>query len=47
MFDNIYIGHDINAARDFAAKTFDVRRPLEEAIDRKERLSEVRANVGA
>ncbi|KAL7006141.1 hypothetical protein EMMF5_004262 [Cystobasidiomycetes sp. EMM_F5] len=37
LVDNIYIGNSEKDARDFAAATFDVKKPLEQAVEAKEK----------
>lgn len=34
LFDNIYIGHSVEDAKAFAAETFEVKKPLENATDK-------------
>lgn len=34
LFDNIYVGHSEEEAKALAAETFDVKKPLEEALDK-------------
>ncbi|ODO00609.1 calnexin [Cryptococcus wingfieldii CBS 7118] len=33
LFDNLYIGHDVDQAKKFAAETFHVKKPLEKAAE--------------
>lgn len=33
LFDNIYIGHSIEAAQKLKAETYDIKRPIEDAED--------------
>ncbi|KAI5122387.1 hypothetical protein M0805_004144 [Coniferiporia weirii] len=35
LFDNIYIGHSVDEAKAFAAQTYDIKHPLEEALNKK------------
>ena len=35
LFDNIYVGHSEDDAKKLAAETFDVKKPLEEAENKK------------
>ena len=34
LFDNIYVGHSVEDAKTFATETFEVKKPLEAAIDK-------------
>ncbi|KAF4612297.1 hypothetical protein D9613_004072 [Agrocybe pediades] len=34
LFDNIYVGHSVEDAKKFAAETFEVKKPLEVALDK-------------
>jgi calnexin len=36
LFDNIYVGHSIEDAREFARETFDVKLPIEQNIEKVE-----------
>src|SRR5690349_5368947 len=35
LFDNIYIGHSVEDAAALRAETYDIKRPLEDAEDKK------------
>ncbi|KAI5296820.1 hypothetical protein KEM55_005536 [Ascosphaera atra] len=39
LFDNIYIGHSLEDAKAFKAETYDIKRPIEEALDAASRPS--------
>lgn len=34
LFDNLYVGHSVEDAKKLAAETFDIKKPLEVAIDK-------------
>ncbi|KAJ7204438.1 Calreticulin family-domain-containing protein [Mycena pura] len=34
LFDNIYVGHSVEDAKAFAAETFDIKKPLEAAVEK-------------
>ena len=34
LFDNIYVGHSVEDAKNLAAETFDIKKPLEVAADK-------------
>ena len=36
LFDNIYVGHSLEDAQAFAKETFDVKKPLEKALEEAE-----------
>ena len=36
LFDNFFVGHDVAAARDFAERTFGVKRSIEEEREMEE-----------
>lgn len=40
LFDNIYIGHSAEDAKALAAQTFDVKKPLESAAAKPEKLDD-------
>lgn len=44
LFDNIYIGHDAEEAREFSRETFDVKKAIEEGDEKKEDESKKKEN---
>lgn len=40
LFDNIYIGHSAEDAKTFAAETFEVKKPIEVALDKPATVDE-------
>lgn len=46
LFDNLYVGHSVEDAKAFAAETFEVKKPLETALE-KSSLPEDEADESA
>lgn len=46
LFDNLYVGHSVEDAKAFAAETFEVKKPLEAALE-KSSLPEDEADESA
>jgi len=40
LFDNLYIGHSVEDARALAAETFNIKKPLETALEKPETADE-------